>query len=112
MPTRKGYTQLEFPKELAAILVIESRRLGFGSVSAYVEILNRVRLKMSYSGLDLQILAQYGKLPEITIATESELKEKGYVKVADSTEKLTSKKKKKKEQPQFFKGIQKTKGEI
>jgi hypothetical protein len=86
MPTRKGYTQIEFPKELAAILVIESRRLGFGSVAAYVEILNKVRLKKAWSGLDLQILAEYGKLPETTIMTESELKAKGYVKVSEFTE--------------------------
>ena len=66
------------------ILKIEARRLGFHSVAEYVEILNKVRLKKAWSGLDLQILAEYGKLPEISIMTEEQLKNKGYKKIAES----------------------------
>jgi hypothetical protein len=89
VPTRKGYTQLEFPKELAAILVIESRRLGFSSVSSYVEVLNKTRLKNAWSALDLKIISEYGleaflKLSKSLITSPEELEKEGYKKIADS----------------------------
>ena len=85
MPTREGYTQIEFPKDLAAILKIESRRLGFSNIAEYVDILNRLRLKTAWTKLDLEILVEFGKLPTVELLTEDELNRRGYRKVSEFT---------------------------
>ena len=86
----KGFKNITVRENLTKILKIEARRLGFGSIGDYIEVLNNVRLKMAWSGLDLQILAQYGKLPDITLTTEQELRERGFKKIADSEGKPSS----------------------
>lgn len=79
----KGFKNITVRENLAKILKIEARRLGYKSIGDYIEGLNALRTKMGWSKLDMEILAEYGKLPETTVMSEQELKEKGYRKVAE-----------------------------
>ena len=114
-----------FKKEDAMLLKSTARRLGYHSSSEFAMALFMVRQKCAFTALDLKILASIGlegylkisnSVVTVTGTNEKEVLEKlglkDAKKIADSTKKSTSKTKKKHEEPQFFKGIEKPKGEI
>ena len=108
-------------KNLAKLLKSTAHRLGYSSISNYVEALHLAREKLGYSKLDLDCLATYGKIPQVETVygkSEKEVLEKlglkSAHKVSETFPKIQVKvrAKKKQEQPQYFKGIEKPKGEI
>jgi hypothetical protein len=68
----KGFKNITVREDLALILKIEARRLGYKSIGEYIEELNAVRTKMGWSELDLYCLKTFGKIPEVQQLSQEE----------------------------------------